>query len=143
MKEWNFSVHDTVKYLEKFDDLFLTADFSHWSCVSESYLENQKDALNFAISRTKHIHARIGFPEGPQVTHPGAPEWAEALNTHLLWWNEIINLNKSKGEKIFTITPEFGPRPYLPTMPFTNKPLAEQWDLNIYMKELLDARYNK
>jgi hypothetical protein len=36
-----------------------------------------------------------------------------------------------------TITPEFGPAPYMPLEPFTQKPLASQWDINMEMKNYL------
>lgn len=128
-------------YFEKYPNLKITADFSHWCCVSESYLDDQKKALQEAIVRSEHIHARVGHTEGPQVTHPGATEWAEALNHHLKWWDAIIDFNRKKGKKRLTITPEFGAIPYLPTLPFTNQPIASQWEINIYMKDLLKNRY--
>ncbi|GAB1483119.1 hypothetical protein MASR2M78_19350 [Treponema sp.] len=51
---------------------------SRWCTVAESYLEDQKEAVDAALSRTDHIHARVGFPEGPQVGDPAAPEWEES-----------------------------------------------------------------
>lgn len=133
-----YSAHATAKFLDALPELFITADFSHWCCVSESYLDDQKDDLAKAISRTKHIHARVGYPEGPQVTDPRAKEWKEALEYHLEWWDQIVDLNK---DRIITITPEFGPVGYLHTLPFTNLPVADQWDINCFMKDMLKKRY--
>jgi len=38
---------------------------------------------------------------------------------------------------LFTITPEFGPPPYMLTDPQTGKPLADQFDINCYVKDLI------
>lgn len=133
-----YSAHATARFLDALPELFITADFSHWCCVSESFLDDQKEDLSKAISRTRHIHARVGYPEGPQVTDPRAPEWKEALEYHLEWWDQIVDLNK---DKIITITPEFGPVGYLHTLPFTNLPVADQWDINCFMKDMLKERY--
>ena len=43
------------------------------------------------------------------------------------------------GATVFTVTPEFGPPPYM----WTNakgRPLESQWDINVFMKELIKAR---
>ena len=34
-----------------------------------------------------------------------------------------------------TITTEFGPPNYLPTAPFTQKPLSDQWEANVFIME--------
>lgn len=55
-----FAAHITSKYLDALPDLTLTADFSHWCCVSESYLADQTVHLEKAINKAIHIHARVG-----------------------------------------------------------------------------------
>jgi hypothetical protein len=75
------------------------------------------------------------------VSDPRAPEWANALNAHLKWWDKIIAARRAEGLSQFTITPEFGPPPYLPTLPYTCQPVASQWDINVHMMNLLRARY--
>jgi hypothetical protein len=42
---------------------------------------------------------------------------------------------------VLTITTEFGPPPYLPTIPFKNVPVADQFEINSFMKDLLRDRY--
>ena len=42
---------------------------------------------------------------------------------------------------MLTITPEFGPPPYLVTLPFTQQPLTDQWAVNVFMMNLLKERY--
>jgi hypothetical protein len=97
--------------------------------------------VNLALSRTDHIHARIGHAEGPQVNDPRAPEWKNAVDAHLSWWDKVVERKRIEGTPITFLT-EFGPPSYLPTLPFTNQPVANQWEINIYMMDLLRKRYN-
>jgi sugar phosphate isomerase/epimerase len=139
--KFNFAAHITKDYLEKLPNLRMTLDISHWCNVHESLLDDQPEAISLALTRSDHIHARVGHQEGPQVNDPRAPEWADALNHHLIWWDKIIEIQKQKGTSIFTITPEFGPSNYLPALPYTRQPVANQWDINVFMMELLKKRY--
>ncbi len=137
-----FAAHSSGDILTRIPALQITADFSHWCCVAESYLEDQQEAVTLACSRAAHIHARVGHPEGPQVNDPRAPEWKTALDAHLQWWDAIIDYRRKAGANITTITPEFGPAPgYMPTIPYTQAPVADQWDINVYMMNLLRQRY--
>ena len=119
----------------------ITADLSHWVCTTESFLENFPEAVDEAIRRTRHIHARVAFEEGPQVPDPRAPEWKTAANHFLGWWDRMVEGRRQAGDPLLTITTEFGPPPYLPTIPFTRKPVADQFAINCYMKDLLKERY--
>jgi len=131
-----------MEILFELNEVFqITADFSHWVCVTESMLENFSGVLNKAISRCKHIHARVGFEEGPQISDPRAPEWDYALQNFLSWWDEIVAVNDLNQTQILPITTEFGPPPYMPLIPFTKKPVANQFEVNCFMKDLLKARY--
>lgn len=121
----------------------ITADFSHWVCVTESMLENFSEILDESILRSKHIHTRVGFEEGPQVPDPRAPEWKYALDIFLSWWDKIIEVNANNKCKVMPLTTEFGPQPYMPSIPFSKKPVANQFEINCYMKDLLRERYKK
>ena len=121
-------------------ELKLTFDLSHWCSVSESYLEDQEETVNLAIERAAHIHARIGHPEGPQVNDPRVPEWETAVDTHFGWWDKIVERKKREGVRITFLT-EFGPPDYMPTLPGTRQPLANQWEINVYMMRLIRERY--
>lgn len=138
--KFSFAAHVTGDYLERIPYLNLTLDVSHWVCVAESYLEDQKETLDLAISRTEHLHARVGFPEGPQVSDPRSPEWQEALDIHLQWWDKIMN-RKKQDNSMMTVCPEFGPAPYMQTLPFTLQPVGNQWTINEYMMNLLRSRW--
>ena len=139
--KFSFAAQATKTFLEKMPDLRLTLDISHWCNVSESLLENQVPAVELALSRTDHIHSRIGHAEGPQVNDPRAPEWDREVKAHLAWWDKVIDLHRRKGSRQITITTEFGPATYLPTLPYTQQPVASQWDINVYMMQLLKKRY--
>ncbi|MBO9572142.1 MAG: sugar phosphate isomerase/epimerase [Chitinophagaceae bacterium] len=127
-------------FMERDPGLRITLDVSHWCNVSESFLHDQQKTMQLAIERTDHIHARIGYEEGPQVTDPRAPEWENAVNAHLAWWDKIVERKRKNGETL-TILTEFGPPNYLHTLPFTAEPVADQWAINVYMMHLLRKRY--
>jgi len=78
----------------EFPGLKLTADFSHFAVVAERVFhdgdEDWKACMVEFARATKHIHARVGFAEGPQVPDPRAPEYAEALEHHERWWDQIL-----------------------------------------------------
>lgn len=135
-----YSLVDTIKYLEVYPELKLTADISHWMVVHESDLSNQSESLQKAIDSSFHIHARVGYEEGPQVTDPSAPEWKTHLVNHLSIWQRIINKRQTEGREFITITPEFGPPNYMHTLPFSNKPIRDAWEINIKMREIVAAR---
>jgi sugar phosphate isomerase/epimerase len=137
--KFSFAAHVMAEYLSRLPDLRLGFDISHWCNVAESFLQDQKEAVDMAISRADHIHARVGFPEGPQIPDPRVPEWQEAVNIHLGWWKRIIERNKMEGKQVFTITPEFGPYPYMTILPYTQQAITNQWDVNVYMMNLLKA----
>jgi len=139
---FSFHAKTLLNYLEYFQELMLIADFSHFCVVSESSLKDQKSILTQLYPNVKHIHARIGFEQSPQVNNPFAPEWKNHLEQYLVWWQEIIMAQAKQGITEMTITPEFGPFPYMPQEPFTQKPLANQWDTNLMMKHYLQQNLN-
>lgn len=133
----SYSAVETRKYLDALPELRLTADFSHWTVVHESDLADQSETLQLAITRSDYIHARVGHAEGPQVNDPRAPEWTRMLDAHRRWWQAIVDAHKATASPVLYITPEFGPPGYMPTLPFTNQPVADTWNINVYMKDLL------
>ena len=136
----NNSVATLLPFLKKFPGMELVGDFSHFCTVSESMLEDQENILQQIIPHVSHIHARVGFEQGPQVNNPAAPEWESHLNKFIGWWQQIIDYKKSKGDTLFTISPEFGPDPYMPVQPFTKEPLSNQWNNNVFMKNTLKQK---
>lgn len=134
---FTFHGKTVLPYLKLFPKLKLTGDFSHWCTVSESMLQDQDDIMEAVLPHIKHLHARIGFEQGPQVNDPFAPEWKNHMEIFMGWWQRVIEKQKSDGSNLMTITPEFGPGPYMPMMPYTREPLSDQHLVNNKMKQLL------
>jgi sugar phosphate isomerase/epimerase len=135
-----FSAIETRRYLEVLPELRLTADFSHWMVVHESDLTDQQANVDTAIERSHHIHARVGYEEGPQIPDPSDPYWSPYVERHLSLWQQIVSKRRAAGASELTITPEFGPPDYMHIQPFTDKPVADAWAANVYMKGLLQQR---
>jgi hypothetical protein len=132
-----FSALSTELCLREVPDLWLNADFSHWMVVHESDLRDQPERVELAVRRAGHIHARIGFAEGPQVPHPLAPEWEPERLRHLELWKRIVQLRRADGWDWLIVTPEFGPPQYMPTLPFTGQPVADAWTVNVQFQRWL------
>lgn len=137
-----YAANITRQYLTQLPELRITLDISHWCNVHESLLADQEEEVALAIAHTDHIHSRVGHPEGPQVNDPRAPEWEEVLKTHLKWWDAVVETHRRNGTQL-TVTTEFGPANYMPVMPYTQLPLGNQWEINVYMMNLLKERYSK
>jgi hypothetical protein len=135
-----FSAVSTFELLGALPELRLTADFSHWCCVHESLLEDQAQRVDRAIAHSHYIHSRVGHAEAPQVPDPRAAEWKPAVDAHVRWWQAIAAARKAEGAKTLTVCPEFGPPPYLVTLPDTGMPIVDLWEVNRYMKDFLSGR---
>ncbi len=136
---FSFSLPQTIEYIEKNKYLSLTLDLSHWLVVHESLLKNRQELLDKIIKRSNHIHARVGFEEGPQVNDPSAPEWKNIVERHLDIWEAVITKNLKEKNNV-TITTEFGPPNYMPTLPITKKPTSDQWNSNVFIMKALKKR---
>lgn len=138
-----FSGHPALMapYLANNPGLPLNADLSHWCCACESLLQDQQAMLEGIFPLVKHIHARVGHAQGPQVSDFRAPEFAAELQAHLSWWDQILQARVAAGETCLTITPEFGPVPYTATLPYSQQEVSNAWELNVAMMHLLRARY--
>jgi hypothetical protein len=123
----------TLAILERLPELKLTCDFSHWVVVLERQLDDDWDAVLEVAKHAQHIHARVGYAQGPQVPHPAAPEYAADLASHQRYWEEIWNFQINQLVMSTTMTPEFGPDGYLHTQPFTQQPVADLWEINAWM----------
>lgn len=140
--KFSYAAHVASHYLDEIKGLELTLDISHWCAVAETLLHDQHEAVEKALQATRHVHARVGSTQSAQVPDPREPEYAAALGFHLACWDRIVELRKKAGASILTITPEFGPAPYMLNVPQSGRPVADQWELNRYMKDLLKSRYN-
>jgi sugar phosphate isomerase/epimerase len=139
-----FSPWATRLLLEKFDALKLCCDFSHWVCVAErtSWDESDGAILRLCADRCIHLHARVGYAEGPQVPDPSAPEYADELAAHEVWWDAIWRSQRSRGAAASTVTCEFGPPGYLHTLPHTNVPVADLNSIVNWMSRRVRVRFD-
>ena len=117
--------------------LRLTADLSHWCAVSERLMTPELELISAMADRVDHIHARVGHAQGPSVSHPFAPEAHDALEAHRRCWALFMKTQKARGVQQPSITPEFGPDGYLPTLPFTGMPVADLLEINTAMAQWL------
>lgn len=117
---WN-----TYRLLQRIPGVKLTADFSHWVCVAERLLSDAAPLISRVIQNSLHLHARVGYEQGPQVPDPRAPEWQQHLAVHEGWWEEIWSAQLARGAQVTSLTPEFGPPPYMHTLPFSQEPVAD------------------
>lgn len=132
-----FCAPNTRAFLAAIPSLRLTADFSHWVCVHESDLSDQPEALAAAMAAVGHMHARVGFDEGPQISDPRNPAHAPWLALFTSWWKRILQLRRAEGREWFTVTPEFGPAPYMPLNGASTNPVGDAWEYNTWMLSYL------
>tara|TARA_R110002096_G_scaffold159011_3_gene324594 strand:+ start:19175 stop:20053 length:879 start_codon:yes stop_codon:yes gene_type:complete len=124
----------TAELIHELPDLKLNLDFSHWCCVAERLVMNDNADLLAALGKNCwHLHARVGYDQGPQVPDPRAPEYAEAVAAHLTWWETMWECQALRGFETFTMTPEFGTDGYLHLEPYSKKPVADLWEINQWM----------
>jgi hypothetical protein len=94
--------------------LHFTADLSHFSVVTETGADDPEVCKVVAqlTPRTRHVHARVGFPEGPQVPSVTGPLWAPLMEGYMAWWKGVYLAALARGDAIVSTTPEFGPAAY-------------------------------
>ena len=125
----------TARIVEQLPELKLTVDFSHWCVVCERLMDSEIDIIRAIAHQVHHIHARVGYEQGPQVPDPRAEEYHYALRAHQSWWEIIWKAQIDNNYNATTMTPEFGPDGYLHEMPFSKQPVANLWELNSWMAE--------
>ena len=129
-----FHPWQTNRLLQNLPDLRLTCDFSHWCVVSERLLlDHEHELLANCAQHVHHIHGRVGYAQGPQVPDPRAPEYAAELTAHERWWDGLLQSMRARGFSAATFTPESGPDGYLHLMPFTQKPVADLWEIHRWL----------
>lgn len=125
----------TRKIVEALPGMQLTCDFSHWCVVCERLIDSELDIIQAIAANAFHIHARVGYDQGPQVPHPAAPEYAHCLAAHQKWWEILWAAQQRRGFRNTTLTPEFGPDGYLHLLPYTQAPVADLWEINRWMAD--------
>jgi hypothetical protein len=133
----------TKNLLEELPPIELTIDFSHWCVVCERLvLEELPEVLALCAERVLHIQPRIGYDQGAQVPDPRAPMYETAVAAHLRWWKVLWEGQKKRDFSTVTMTPEFGPDGYLQVDPYTRKPVANLWELNVWAGRLVQREFD-
>lgn len=138
-----FTPWDTLYYLKQLPTLKLVGDYSHWVNVCERLPDDQQEALDLANARVFHVHARVGYEEGPQAPDPSAPEYARHLAWHEKQWQTIARYRLQAGDELMTVTPEYGPPSYLHTLPHTNVPVADLWNVCLWGAQRFREMYTQ
>ncbi len=139
-----YSPWATERILKALPTLRITADFSHFTAVAENNLKASpyREMMDLAIERADHIHARVGTHQAPQVADPRTPaglKWTEYFEK---WWDRIIAAREAEGRPFITINPEFGPPPYQPAHPLDGAPLADIWEVCLWMSSRFRERWS-
>lgn len=131
----------TLEIIAQVPGLRFTADLSHWVVVCERRLDDPLDDLSPFIDRVHHMQARVGYDQGPQVPHPAAPEYADWLHWHGAMWQAIWTAAAARGQDIMTLTPECGADGYTHLLPFTQAPVADRHEMNLWLAQWCRARF--
>lgn len=136
-----YNAPDSLRYLRELPALKLTADFSHWQVVHETDdLAHQHEAVDAAIARAWHLHARVGSAQAPQVADARVAAHAPQLGTLLGFWRRILQARAADGAEFIAITPEFGPPAYQQVDPSTGRLLSDPWEVNLWMRDHLRSK---
>jgi len=127
-----FSPMNTLALLAELPELKLNIDLSHWCCVTESMLEDHGEAVHRALAQSIHLHARVGYENGPQVPDPRVREWEAHQGRFEVWWKEYVSTQLRSGASVCTVTPEYGPPSYMHTLPATGLPAADLWEVCLW-----------
>lgn len=131
----------TARICAQLPDLQLTADFSHWCVVCERLMDVEQDVLAQLVGRVRHIHARVGHEQGPQVTDPRLARYHRALESHEQWWRRIWDCQREQAYSRTTMTPEFGPDGYQQVDAFSGMPVGDLWEINCWMAQRQSHRF--
>ena len=58
--------------------------------------------------RTRHVLARVGFPDGPQVPFVTGPLWAPLIEGNMALWRGVYLAALDSEVAVVSTCPEFG-----------------------------------
>ncbi len=106
-----FSPWATAAIVKEIPEIKLTFDISHWWVVCEGLQSTEESLIASLADNAYHIHARVGYDQGPQVPDPEKGEYRTMLRSHLNTWR-VLWAGIQKTRSITSVTPEFGPDGY-------------------------------
>jgi len=128
-----FNPWTTARICRELPELNLTFDFSHWCVVCERLMDTEIDVIEALAPRAHHIHARVGYDQGPQVPDPRHARYSHELQRHQAWWKMLWLAMVKRAMTSLTMTPEFGPDGYQAIDVNTDKPVGDLWEINQWM----------
>lgn len=134
-----WTARDTVK---RRPDLNILADLSHYCVVCEAPCDDPdlNEAIDTLIPRVTHIHARVGYAEGPQVPDVTDPRWQKEIDGHVKWWKSAMKSMRSRGIPLITVTPEFLPHPYAPPQATSKEDISR---CNAFIAQIVRVAYEE
>jgi hypothetical protein len=139
-----YSAWTTQRFLEAIPELRVCADFSHFTAVAEGTMDHMPEyaqMMEDCIKRTHHIHARVGWQHGPQVPDPRHEKYLHWTERFEGWWDGVIENCIAEGRPWLTINPEFGPPEYQHIDLETGKPVADIWDICLWISQRFRDRW--
>jgi sugar phosphate isomerase/epimerase len=133
----------TARICGQLPTLQLTADFSHWCVVCERLMDVEQEVLDCLVDRVLHIHARVGYEQGPQVADPRLARYQRALDSHERWWRRVWDCQRQHGYARSTLTPEFGPDGYQQVDAFSATPVGDLWEINCWMAQRQSRQFEQ
>jgi hypothetical protein len=131
----------TRDLLLEFPAMKITCDFSHWCVVCERLIDTEWAILELCAQRALHVQCRVGYAQHAQVSDPRAPEFQVALSAHERWWDLVWKSQYQRKMEWVTMTPEFLYDGYMLTLPYTEMPVADVWQINAWMAERQRQRF--
>jgi sugar phosphate isomerase/epimerase len=131
----------TLRLLDRFPEMKLVCDFSHWVVACERLLDDQLEAIRRCGRHAVHIHVRVGSEQAPQLADIRAPEAAPYRDAFERWWEIVWEEQAARGLAATTICPELGPPPYQPTLPYGGVPIADLEEQCEWQKQRQAARF--
>lgn len=119
----------------------LTCDFSHWCVVCEGLSASEDALLQAVAEHAVHVHGRIGYDQGPQISDLDSALFKDDIARHWQWWQWIWTAQRQRQLSISTFTPEFGPDGYQQRVPQTGEPVGDLRDFNRRMAAMAREQF--
>ena len=136
-----YSPWQTQYYVEQIPKLRLTLDMSHWYVVCEGLQAPDFALIKSFAPRVDHIHARVGYDQGPQVPTPYANTYLPFFERHMECWQHIWRDQRERNMALSTISPEFGPDGYQYRDVTGKRSLVNLIDINNSMRQSLQHTF--
>ena len=130
--------------------LRLNADLSHWYCACERVFDatnEKRDAIWWPalvqklVDRCDYLHARFGWAQGPQMADPSAKECERERQLQVKVWRQLMQGQIGRN-RVVLVCPEYGPAPYMPVHPHSEKFVASLPHAVSFTKGILNETFD-